>query len=252
MACLKMNDFTARKDNIFAVTILGSANLLPDSQRQPIKCRVVMGNFITAGLQLNGDGIAMSCWRTLHSYAFRMNAINDGLFLRGIHWWSVGPLTKYPLMRNFDIYLSLHFPNKLNTQSSCQWFETSWCLCSVLALHWRHNDHDGVSNHQPHGCLLNPLFRSKKTSKLRVTGLCAGNSPGPVNSPAQRASNAENVSIWWRHHGNEFVYRLRWCEPAASKETDWFGTFLSLSATVKWCLCILAAITGTTLLMPYL
>ena len=52
-------------------------------------------------------------------------------------------------------------------------------------LQWRHNDHDGVSNHQPHGCLLNSLFwrRSKKTSKLRVTGLCAGNSPGPVNSP---------------------------------------------------------------------
>ena len=25
--------------------------------------------------------------------------------------------------------------------------------------------------------------RSKKTSKLRVTGLCVGNSPGPVNSP---------------------------------------------------------------------
>ena len=23
----------------------------------------------------------------------------------------------------------------------------------------------------------------------------------PVNSPAQRASNAENVSIWWSHHG---------------------------------------------------
>ena len=47
-------------------------------------------------------------------------------------------------------------------------------------LRWRHNDHAGVSNHQPHGCLLNRLFRrkSKKTSKLRVTGLCAGNSPG--------------------------------------------------------------------------
>ena len=52
-------------------------------------------------------------------------------------------------------------------------------------LHWRHNDHDVVSNYQPHGCLLNRLFRrrSKKTSKLRVTGLCVGNSPGPVNSP---------------------------------------------------------------------
>ena len=54
-----------------------------------------------------------------------------------------------------------------------------------ISLHWRHNDHDGVSNHQPHGCLLNHLFRrrSKKTSKLHVTGLCVGNSPGPVNSP---------------------------------------------------------------------
>ena len=52
-------------------------------------------------------------------------------------------------------------------------------------LQWRHNDHDSVSNHQPHGCLLNRLFRcrSKKTSKLHVTGLCVGNSPGLVNSP---------------------------------------------------------------------
>ena len=48
-----------------------------------------------------------------------------------------------------------------------------------ISLQWRHNDNDGVSNHQPHGCLLNRLFRRrwKKTSKLRVTGLCAGNSP---------------------------------------------------------------------------
>ena len=56
---------------------------------------------------------------------------------------------------------------------------------SKFPLRWRHNDHDSVSNHQPHGCLLNRLFRrrSKKTSKLSVTGLYAGNSPGPVNSP---------------------------------------------------------------------
>ena len=53
------------------------------------------------------------------------------------------------------------------------------------SFRWFHNDHGGVSNHQPRGCLLNCLFRCrwKKTSKLRVTGLCAGNSPGPVNSP---------------------------------------------------------------------
>ena len=70
------------------------------------------------------------------------------------------------------------------------------------SLHWRHNGRDGVSNNHPHHCLLKRLFRrrSKKTSKLRVTGLCEGNSPVTGDFPAQMASNAENVSIWWRHH----------------------------------------------------
>ena len=69
-------------------------------------------------------------------------------------------------------------------------------------LRWRHNGRDRDSNHHPHGCLLNRLFRrrSMKTSKLCVTGLCVGNSPGIGEFPAQMASNAENVSIWWRHH----------------------------------------------------
>ena len=50
--------------------------------------------------------------------------------------------------------------------------------------------------------ITNGLFslRSKKTWKLRVTGLCAGNSPLNDEFPAQMASHAENVSIWWRHH----------------------------------------------------
>ena len=78
------------------------------------------------------------------------------------------------------------------------------------SLRRRHNDRDSVSNHQPHDCLLNRLFRrrSKKTSKLRVTGLCAVNSPGTGEFPAQMASNAENVSIWWRHHVTGVVRHL--------------------------------------------
>ena len=64
------------------------------------------------------------------------------------------------------------------------WRHPSKCV-PLPILRWRHNDHDGESNHQPDGYLLNRLFRrrSKKTSKLRVTGLCVGKSPGPVNSP---------------------------------------------------------------------
>ena len=76
-----------------------------------------------------------------------------------------------------------------------------------VALQWRHIWRDGFSDHQPYHCLLNHLFsrRSKKTSKCRVTGLCAWNSPVTGEFPAQMASNARNVSIWWRHHGKKWV-----------------------------------------------
>ena len=71
-----------------------------------------------------------------------------------------------------------------------------------LTLLWCHNGRNGVSNNRRLGCLFNCSFklRSKKTSKLRVTGLCEENSPVTGEFPAPRASNAENVSIWWRHH----------------------------------------------------
>ena len=41
---------------------------------------------------------------------------------------------------------------------------------------------------------------AKNISKLRVTGLCEGNSPGTCEFPVRRACNAENVPIWWRRH----------------------------------------------------
>ena len=73
-----------------------------------------------------------------------------------------------------------------------------------FSLWWRHNGHEGVSKHQPHDCLLNCLFRrrSKKTSKLRITGLCVGNSPGTSEFPAQMASDGkmftfDEVIMWW-------------------------------------------------------
>ena len=40
----------------------------------------------------------------------------------------------------------------------------------------------------------------RRKKKLRVAGLCEGDPPVTEEFPAQRASNAENVSIWWRHH----------------------------------------------------
>ena len=59
------------------------------------------------------------------------------------------------------------------------------------------DERDSASSHQSHDCLFNCLFRrrSKKASKLRVTGPCPGNSPVTGEFPAQKASNAETVSI---------------------------------------------------------
>ena len=91
----------------------------------------------------------------------------------------------------------------------CYGFATGLWFCNIviymghrITLRWRHNGCNSVSNHQPHDCLHNRLFRrtSKKTSKLRVTGLCAGNSPETGEFLEQMASNAENISIRWRHY----------------------------------------------------
>ena len=86
-----------------------------------------------------------------------------------------------------------------------------WWFFISHSLQWRHNGRDTVSNHQPHDFLLKRLFRlrSKKTSKLHVTGLCAGNSPGTGEFPAQMANDAENVSIWWCHH---IMYNHKVCD----------------------------------------
>ena len=77
---------------------------------------------------------------------------------------------------------------------------TSHCI-NQYSLQRRHNVHEGVSNHPSHHCLLKRLFRwrSKKTSKLRVTSFVRGIHRWPMNCRT-KASNAENCSIWWSHH----------------------------------------------------
>ena len=141
-----------------------------------------------------------------------INGSENGLtpgWRHAIIWSNAGMLLTGSLGMNCsDFLIGIHTVTSMSYSSVTIWIcdlaeNIVFQAFIVLAcpLHWRHNDHDGVSNHQPHGCLLNRLFRriSKKASKPRVTGLCAGKSQGPVN-PAQRASYAENVSIWWSHH----------------------------------------------------
>ena len=90
----------------------------------------------------------------------------------------------------------------------CKPCDIDRCYQINIALQWRHNGRDDVWNHYPHHCLLTRLFRrrSKKASKLGVTDLWGGggrNSSATGEFPAQMTSNAENVSVWWRHHGRK-------------------------------------------------
>ena len=100
----------------------------------------------------------------------------------------------------------------------------------------------GVSNHRRLDCLLNRLFRhrSNKTSTLPVIGLFEGNSLVVGEFPTQRASNAENVSIWWRHHVSRAPYHRMdvktscWC-PSLSiiNGTGFVSNLMPATAALK-------------------
>ena len=111
--------------------------------------------------------------------------------------WNIDPNTTTSIQENW-------FENIVGKMSSIFF----WPQCATLQ--WRHNGHNGVSNHQPYHCLLSCLFKPslKKTSKLRVTGLCVGNSPVTGEFPAQMASNTENVSIWWCDHQSKEILHV--------------------------------------------
>ena len=78
-----------------------------------------------------------------------------------------------------------------------------------VTLQWYRNERDGVSNHWSLYCLFNRLFRAQMKENIKAPRhwLCPGNSPVTGEFPAQRTSNAENVSIG-RHH--ELLYTHIW------------------------------------------
>ena len=157
----------------------------------------------------------------IHQFIFHTHRML--LFLRAI---VNGGL--YPFEFNFVFDGQCIFNNAMETR----YFATQYNLVSNISqlqqwydakfsLQWRHNGRHGVSNHQLHDCLLNrlPRRRSKEASKVRVTGLCAGNSTVGGDFTAQMSSNAENASIWWRHHvelgtfafGHEITHTCVYC-----------------------------------------
>ena len=144
--------------------------------------------------------------------------------------WSIDIATPYGYLFS-NLYGHIYCYPKSHTTTS-------------ISLQWRHNERDGVSNHEPHDCLLNRLFRHRwnKTYKLRVTDLCEGNSPVNGETPAHRASNEENVTIWWRHHVLPFCFS---CYHAVSFTKTYLlptPTYIGLSSNSSVYLTLHAAV----------
>ena len=124
-------------------------------------------------------------WLLIHVYQ-GAEAPNDFSTAIQIRWKLRFPLTSIQTTSSLQ-----HSAHDTTTELSWHIAETSkwarWCLKSQASS------------------LFSCWFRrrSKKTSKLRVTGLCVENSPVTGEFPAQRASNEEDVSIWWCHHDKQ-------------------------------------------------
>ena len=118
-------------------------------------------------------------------------------FMRGIHRWPVNSPHKWPVTRKmfpFDDVIMM-WRHKA-TISKMGLYHYSDAIMSVKALQIT-----GVSIVCSTVC---PGADKIKTLKCRVTGLCEGNLPVTGGFPSRRVSNAENVSIWWRHH--DFIW----------------------------------------------
>ena len=129
-----------------------------------------------------------------------------------------------------------------------------YCEVNLWGLRWRHNGRDSVSNHQPLDYLFKRSFRrrSRETSKLRVTGLCAGNSPGtgefPHKWPATRkmfpsddvimgipSNTSTNVEFWCVVNFNKLLNNSRqWFHtPWLSRDVSVMGRRLTCFHGVK-------------------
>ena len=115
----------------------------------------------------------LSIWESVskevRDYFFRMMDYSNTFYWAGT-------------LRNAFVYLSRSL-RSFNAfyWLSIQWWmayndNESWLKASVyigwiysISLRWRHNGRDGVSNHQPHDCLLNYLFRRRSKENIKAT-----------------------------------------------------------------------------------
>ena len=107
------------------------------------------------------------------------------------HGWKPIANIWWELYEAFDSH-----SQSINPIDSC-----SACIYA-MTLQWRHNDH-GASQITSLALFTQPFIQTHIKENIKAPRhwpLC-GEFTGTGEFPAQKASYAENVSIWWRHHG---------------------------------------------------
>ena len=88
------------------------------------------------------------------------------------------------------------------------------------SLQWRHNERGGVSNHPLIAQLLVHAKVKENIKAPRHWPLC-GEFTGDRWIPRTKSSNAENASIWWRHHAQLAKYLFYKLHDKGSPQTGY-------------------------------
>ena len=115
-------------------------------------------------------------------------------------WWRLKARVTWIFFKNLSSQIPWKIYHRLvDSPYKGQWYVFHDTMPSPLQ--WCYNERNGVLNHRYLDCLLNHLFKCKKENiKAPRHWPLWGESTGDRWIPLTKASNAENVSIWWRHH----------------------------------------------------
>ena len=132
------------------------------------------------------NNIALRPWNFLYQNRYFMGTVHMPIlpvtFVNCAYSWKV-----------FKYYSNMYMNgDRRNTHSQ---FKIEHCS-DVIMARWRLKSPD--SRLLTFGSVYSGAYQRKHQSSASLA-LCAGNLPVTGEFPTQKASNAENVSIWWRH-----------------------------------------------------
>ena len=165
------------------------------------------------------------CWSSLltQKYVTRSQWVNDHMLepLNTFSWLKLKP--EATAWGSLFLHTSLLLP---------------LLICHLKSWRWCHNERDGVSNHRVLHCLLNRLFSHRKHQSSASLAFVRGIeleleliSTGDQWIPTQRASDAGNVSVWWRHHVQLMQWMIYLCKKPViypKPQSCWRVVFLNL------------------------